>query len=137
MTNLRSNASKHSPREALVQSAARRWKDRLYFSVTDRGFGISNEDRESLFTLFFRADNEETRTEPGTGIGLYIARSIVELHDGKITVTSPPEGGTTVSFYVPGASSGAANMEQGLTATARVIPWSRLDELPEPHQAAG
>ena len=137
LTNLLSNASKYSPSEALIQIAARRWKDRLYFSVTDRGFGISNEDRESLFTLFFRADNEETRTEPGTGIGLYIARSIVELHDGKITVTSPPGGGTTVSFYVPGAFSGAANMEQGPTATARVIPWSRLDELPEPQQAAG
>ena len=133
MTNLLTNASKYSPRGTPIEITTRRWKDRIYFSVTDQGFGISEEDQKSLFTLFFRVDNEDTRSEPGTGIGLYIARSVVDLHDGKIWVKSSPGQGTTVSFFVPGVTSGVVTPEEQ-PSDHNVIPWSRLDDLP--HQAA-
>ena len=84
MINLLSNASNYSPKGEKIHLTARRWKDRIYFSVTDHGMGISHKDKEGLFTLFFRADNEETRSVPGTGIGLYIVKTIVDLHGGKI-----------------------------------------------------
>ena len=103
MINLLSNASKYSPIGENIHLTARRWKDRIYFSVADQGMGISNEDKEGLFTLFFRADNEVTRSVPGTGIGLYIVKTIVELHGGKIEAKSPPGGGTAINFYIPGA----------------------------------
>ncbi|MCH7643063.1 MAG: GAF domain-containing protein, partial [Chloroflexi bacterium] len=136
LTNLLSNASKYSPRDALITVLARRWKNRLYFTTIDCGIGISEEDHKSLFTLFFRADNVNTRAESGTGVGLHIAQTIVELHGGEITVTSSVGEGTTVSFYVPGAFSGTGNTDQGRAAEASIIPWSRLDDLPEPQQAA-
>ena len=136
LTNLLSNASKYSPRDALITVLARRWKNRLYFTTIDCGIGISEEDHKSLFTLFFRADNVNTRAESGTGVGLHIAQTIVELHGGEITVTSSVGEGTTVSFYVPGAFSGTGNTDQGQAAEATIIPWSRLDDLPEPQQAA-
>lgn len=132
MTNLLSNASKYSAKGAQIDVSARRWKDRLYFSVTDHGIGISDDDRKSLFTLFFRADNEETRAVPGTGIGLYIAKTIVDLHGGKIEARPPMGDKTTISFYVPGAYSGVTDAELKEQVMARVIPWSRMDELPEP-----
>ena len=136
LTNLLSNASKYSPREAQITVRARRWKNRLYFTTIDCGIGSSEEDHKSLFTLFFRADNVNTRAESGTGVGLHIAQTIVELHGGEITVTSSVGEGTTVSFYVPGAFSGTGNTDQERAAEATIIPWSRLDDLPEPQQAA-
>jgi signal transduction histidine kinase len=50
--------------------------------------GISDKCKEGLFTLFFRVDNEETRSAPGAGIGLYIVKTIVGLHGGKIEAKS-------------------------------------------------
>lgn len=129
MTNLLSNASKYSPDCSEIAVAARRWRDRLYVSVTDHGIGISAEDRESLFSLFFRADNEETRSVPGTGIGLYIVKTIIDLHHGKIEAKAPPEGGTSIEFYIPGAFSASIDTEFQQQLTARVIPWSRMDDL--------
>jgi PAS domain S-box-containing protein len=131
MINLLSNASKYSPNGENIHLTARRWKDRIYFSVTDQGMGISNEDKEGLFTLFFRADNEETRSVPGTGIGLYIVKTIVDLHGGKIEAKSPPGGGTSIIFYIPGAYSGVIDTQQQERMMARVIPWSRMDDLPQ------
>ncbi|MBT3943571.1 MAG: HAMP domain-containing histidine kinase [Chloroflexi bacterium] len=130
ITNLLSNASKYSSESGVIKIATRRWKDRVYFSVSDNGIGISEEDQESLFTLFFRADNENTRSEPGTGIGLYIARSIVEMHGGKIGVKSSGSGGTTVNFYIPAASSTAPSGHASADST-NIVPWSRLDQVPD------
>jgi len=129
--NLLSNASKYSPNGEKIHLNARRWKDRIYFSVTDQGMGISDQDKEGLFALFFRADNEETRSVPGTGIGFYIVKTIVDLHGGKIDANPPPGGGTAISFYIPGAYSGVIDTQQQERMMARVIPWSLMDDLPQ------
>ena len=131
MTNLLSNASKYSAKGEQIEVTARRWKERIYYSVTDQGIGISQEDQDSLFSLFFRADNEETRADPGTRIGLYIVKTIVDLHEGKIKASSTPEGGTTISFYIPGARTGSIDTQTQEQLMARVIPWSRMDDLPQ------
>ena len=60
MTNLLSNASKYSAKGESIGITARRWEDRVCYSVSDHGIGISKKDRNSLFSLFFRADSEET-----------------------------------------------------------------------------
>ncbi|MBT4074445.1 MAG: GAF domain-containing sensor histidine kinase [Chloroflexi bacterium] len=130
MTNLLNNASKYSPNGSEITIAARRWRNRLYLSVTDHGIGIATEDHKSLFGLFFRADNEETRSVPGTGIGLYIVKTIIDLHDGKIEAKATPEGGTTIEFYIPGAFSAAIDTKLQRRLMARVIPWSRMDDVP-------
>ena len=95
ISNLMSNASKYSPESTEIVVTMSADDDNVYVSVQDHGIGISEEDQKQLFTSFFRADNEETRSAPGTGLGLVIVRGIVEMHRGKIWIESEWEKGTT------------------------------------------
>lgn len=101
VTNLVSNASKYSwPGSAINIFCA--FEDGKYIvKVTDHGDGIKPDDLQKIFTPFFRADNEFVRSVPGAGLGLTICRSIVELHDGRISIESELNVGTTVTFTIP------------------------------------
>jgi len=101
ITTVLSNASKYSPDGSPVELDVQTEENRLLVQVRDRGIGISEEDRQRLFTPFFRADNEETRSVPGTGLGLVIARSIVEMHGGRVYLDSERGAGTTFRFEIP------------------------------------
>jgi signal transduction histidine kinase len=101
VSNLLSNASKFSPRESEVQLQACRMDDCALIQVTDHGIGMSQEDQERLFRPFLRADNAQTRAVPGTGLGLYIADSIVRLHGGTIRVQSTQRAGSTFTVELP------------------------------------
>lgn len=93
--NLISNASKYSPEESRILATMCADDDSIYVSVKDEGIGITEEDQAKLFTSFFRADNEATRSAPGTGLGLVIVKGIVEMHRGKIRIESEFGSGTT------------------------------------------
>jgi CheY-like chemotaxis protein/two-component sensor histidine kinase len=100
LINLLSNAYKYTPRGgATLRVRARR--NVLQIDVTDTGVGISPEDQEKLFTRFFRAEDTAVRQQPGTGLGLNITKSMVEMHGGEIWVESEPGMGTTFSFTLP------------------------------------
>jgi len=101
ISNLLSNASKYSADGATIELAARTDGNWLRMEVRDYGIGISRADLRKLYIPFFRADNEETREVSGTGLGLLIAKSIVELHDGSMSVESERGVGTTVRVSVP------------------------------------
>ena len=70
-------------------------------SVTNRGAGISSEDLPRLFTRFQRARGGQAARRPGIGLGLYIARGLVEAHGGRIWVESTPGETTTFRFTLP------------------------------------
>ncbi len=73
----------------------------MKFSVSDSGIGISEETRKKLFTKFGRGDGAAINGG-GSGLGLYLAQSIVEAHHGRLEVLSPGEGkGSTFSVYLP------------------------------------
>ena len=74
------------------------------FSVKDSGIGIAAEDHEKIFEPFFRGKNILELDNKGTGLGLYIAKLIVEKHGGRIWFTSKENKGTTFSFSVPNKS---------------------------------
>jgi signal transduction histidine kinase len=81
---------------------------RIY--VSDTGVGIPPEDIERLFDKYAQARSRATRSEKGTGLGLYITRQLVELHGGRISATSELGKGSTFSFTIPlaeGAGAGA------------------------------
>lgn len=69
--------------------------------ITDSGIGIASADLATIFESFEQVSGDETRTESGTGLGLAVSRQLVELHGGKITVSSELNKGSTFSFTLP------------------------------------
>lgn len=104
LTNLLSNAAKYSPNGGDVDVELRREDGFAVVSVRDRGLGISHEQQKHVFEKYYRTAEGERRTE-GTGLGLYIAKTFVELHGGRIWVESEPEKGSTFRFSLPIAPS--------------------------------
>lgn len=99
--NLLSNAHKYTPRGGSIRCTAAREGRMVRVSIRDNGIGLAPEEQQQLFTRFFRARNRTTRAVGGVGLGLVVARSLVELHGGEIAVTSAPDAGSTFSFTLP------------------------------------
>lgn len=94
ITNLVGNAIKYSGEKKEVFIRLNRLRDKLKLSVTDNGVGISDKDKKNIFSKFFRAGNEETRSSQGTGLGLYIVQYIVTHHKASIAVKDNQPNGT-------------------------------------------
>ena len=73
----------------------------LKIAVIDRGLGISKPDQDKLFTPFFRSTNPDALRCNGTGLGLVLAKSIVERHGGNLSVSSEPGAGSTFTIRLP------------------------------------
>jgi signal transduction histidine kinase len=101
LINLLSNANKYTPEKGHIY--VRAWTNGKYVhcAVADDGVGMSAEDQAKLFTKFFRSDNAVIREMPGTGLGLCIVKSLVELQGGEIEVESALGEGSTFTFTVP------------------------------------
>lgn len=99
LMNLGENALKYTPPGTEVTIAARRVPGAVELAVRDNGAGIPPKDLPHLFDKFFRA--EKTGRVPGTGIGLAIAKGLVEAHGGRIWVESRVGEGTTFRFTLP------------------------------------
>jgi signal transduction histidine kinase len=102
--NLISNAVKFTA-EGSVTLAIERNEKGVVVSVSDTGIGIKEEDLPVVFEEFRQIDGSLTRTAGGTGLGLPISKSLVELHGGEIWVESQIGEGTTFFFTIPGANS--------------------------------
>ncbi|NQW16294.1 MAG: CHASE domain-containing protein [Chloroflexi bacterium] len=105
--NLVSNGSKYSPPESFIELDADVRGDWLRITVTDHGIGLSEADLNLIGTPFFRADNNSTRAQSGTGLGLFISKTITELHGGTFNVRSVSDQGTTVTVMLPGIVTAA------------------------------
>ena len=102
LTNLVGNALKYTPPGGWVKISLEISDDASVTTcVADSGIGISPEDQKRLFQKFFRADNSSTREAGGTGLGLVIAKTIVELLGGTIWVDSEPGRGSRFYFTLP------------------------------------
>ncbi|HEY6331813.1 MAG TPA: ATP-binding protein, partial [Blastocatellia bacterium] len=99
--NLIENAAKYSPPGTAIRLGARFDADRLFISITNEGPGISTADIGRVFDKFYRGSLSSTKNITGTGMGLAIARGIVEAHGGAIEVTSRPGSGATFEFWIP------------------------------------
>lgn len=101
---LLNNAIKFTDAGGLIQVTLTAREDRtLRLTVADTGIGIPQKYHEQVFTKFFQVDSSRTRRYEGTGIGLSIARSIVEAHGGRILLDSTPGQGSTFTVELPGA----------------------------------
>ena len=105
LVNLISNALKFTPRGGRVRVTAAPEAGAVRVSVTDTGVGIAPDDLRDIFDKYAQARSRATRSEKGTGLGLYITRQLVELHGGRIEVHSEVGKGSTFSFTIPVAES--------------------------------
>jgi len=106
--NLLSNAIKYSEEGSVVALAAERHGSGVRLTVRDQGRGIPPDQRERIFTKFFRGNAGATGIT-GTGLGLAVSREIVEAHGGRIGFDSDSGVGSTFWIELPGASEAAAN----------------------------
>jgi two-component system, OmpR family, sensor histidine kinase BaeS len=102
LINLLGNALRATPLGGTVCVSAERLDDAIAFHVSDNGIGIAPEHLPQLFERFYRVDKARSRALGGSGIGLAIAKALVEAHDGRIWAESPGPGqGATFSFTLP------------------------------------
>ena len=101
LINLLSNAVKFTPRGGSVTLDARRSGRMLTFDVADTGIGISEEDLARLGRPFVQVQNDYTRQFDGAGLGLSIAKGLIALHGGAMSIQSSPGAGTVVTVSLP------------------------------------
>ena len=102
LNNLIGNALKYSPDGGAIRVTGRALPDAVEITVSDEGIGIPLEEQSRVFERFYRIDDALSRRAQGSGLGLYIAKAIVEAHGGRIWVRSAPGRGTAFSFTLPG-----------------------------------
>jgi signal transduction histidine kinase len=100
--NLADNARKYSPPASPIRLRVERRGDGAAVEVSDEGEGIAPDDLARLFTPFFRADRSRARATGGVGLGLALAKRIVEAHGGALVARSAPGAGTTMTVTLPG-----------------------------------
>jgi signal transduction histidine kinase len=101
LANLVSNAVKYSSAGSSVNLSLEGGRDEVVFTCADHGLGISEEDRQQLFTEFFRSTNPDALQRPGTGLGLAIVARIAARHGGQLHVESELGVGTTFQVHFP------------------------------------
>jgi PAS domain S-box-containing protein len=111
VTNLLGNAVKFTPEHGSVSLDARFLKEEdgfctIEISVIDTGIGISDEQQKNLFKTFQQAEADTSRRFGGSGLGLVISRSIVEMMNGRISVTSEPGKGSVFAFTIQAKKAG-------------------------------
>ncbi len=100
-SNLIGNAIKYSPTGGAVRVTGRALPDEVIVSVSDEGIGIPVEEQDRIFERFYRVDDALSRRTAGSGLGLYLAKAVIDAHGGRIWVESTPSHGASFSFALP------------------------------------
>ncbi len=99
--NLIHNGIKFTPQAGSVKVALSSRGDQAEFRISDTGIGISVDDQDRIFERFYKADRSRTHVNGGSGLGLSIAKKIIEMHNGTIEVASKVGTGTTFIVALP------------------------------------
>jgi signal transduction histidine kinase len=101
LQNILDNAGKYSFSDTAVTIIIRQNTEGTTIAIKDSGVGIRTRDRQKLFKKFSRIDNPLSTSVIGTGLGLYWAKKIIDLHKGSIEVTSKLHSGSTFTVHIP------------------------------------
>jgi signal transduction histidine kinase len=100
-SNLIENAIKYSPENSRILVTSEESEGRVIIQVADQGMGIPEDELPHVFAKFYRSKNAKSSTIKGSGLGLYLAKYFVELHNGTISVDSRPGVGSTFTVELP------------------------------------
>ena len=101
LTSLVSNAIKYTPKAGEVKIAVKARRNDILIEVHDSGWGIPTYDQDQVFSKFFRSQNIVKRETNGTGLGLYLAKGLIDVLGGNIWFTSQEKKGTSFFFTLP------------------------------------
>ncbi len=101
LANVLDNALKYNHDNGEIVFKAKRTAKEVVIEITDTGVGIPDEDLSRIFERFYRVDKSRSRETGGSGLGLSIAKHIIERHNGRIEARSTLSQGTTISIYLP------------------------------------
>lgn len=101
LNNLLSNAVKYNVDKGKVELNIRSENDNIIIDISDTGIGISKEELGQLFNDFYRIKKAETRNIPGSGLGLSIVRKMADKYNGKVSVKSEPDKGSSFTVVLP------------------------------------
>jgi two-component system cell cycle sensor histidine kinase PleC len=120
LLNLLSNAVKFTPRGGVITLSAESRRDaegdRVWVSVKDTGIGISPGDIARIAHPFEQIESQQSKTHKGSGLGLALSKSLVEMHGGALEIESQPGHGTTVSFLLPVRQGLSGDADQNFAA---------------------
>jgi len=122
LLNLVSNAVKFTPDGGKISVEVSGNDSQVEFSVTDSGIGIRQEDMSRLFQPFQQLEAPLAKTYEGTGLGLALSKRLVEMHGGKMKVTSELGKGSTFSFVIPRAAVQKSIINQA----TRMLNWAHV-----------
>jgi signal transduction histidine kinase len=94
ITNLLDNAAKYSSPQSKIELILHQNQEQILLEIKDQGIGINTIEQASVFNKFYRVGNEETRNTKGTGLGLYIVKNLVKMHQGQIKIVANQPKGT-------------------------------------------
>jgi signal transduction histidine kinase len=129
MQNLISNAIKYTPDNGMVTVRLKRDATAVVISVSDTGIGIPREAQGRVFAKLFRADNAQIAEADGSGLGLYLVKSILEQVGGGISFTSEIGVGSTFIVRLPAAGMKA---RAGVRAVVSAPPSAGSDDMTVP-----
>lgn len=101
ISNLLSNSLKYTDKNGYIRIVISSHYNYIKITLSDNGIGIPQEHLPKIFDRFYRVDSARSQQSGGSGLGLAIVKSIVDLHQGEISITSQPDEGTTVSLSFP------------------------------------
>ena len=109
------NALRYTPAGSALAVLGRRAGNGVELALRDEGHGVPADDVARIFDKGYRGANADG--VPGSGLGLYMARSVVEVHGGTLTYACPPEGGAEFRLWLPAQASGAKSLASGMTSS--------------------
>lgn len=101
LRNLIENSIKYSAKGSIIKLHLYKSGNFAYISVEDHGIGIPLSDLGRIFERFYRVDKDRSRTSGGTGLGLYITKNIIDMHEGEILVESTEKKGSKFTIKLP------------------------------------
>ena len=99
--NFADNALYYSHEKTSIQINLTTENNEVIFTVKDTGIGVPPDEQEQLFSKFYRASNAKKQRPDGTGVGLYLAKTVIDAHCGKIIFESVEGKGSTFGFSLP------------------------------------